>query len=88
MRVDPHTIHFSSEEIFQVLHDQDLKLWEQVVDLLADTADELYSLTPVYGGKRGESVIGNGIEFDEAGVFWSNKDLLPPTKWEEVFGQK
>ena len=88
MRVDPHTIHFSSEEIFQVLHDQDLKLWEQVVDLLADTADELYSLTPVVGGKRGDSVIGDGIEFDQAGVFWSNKDLLPPTKWEEVVGQK
>ena len=66
---------------------KNLKLWQQVVDLLADTADDIYSLTPVYGGKRGESVIGNGIEFDQAGVFWSNKDLLSPTKWEEVVGQ-
>ena len=58
------------------------------MDLLAITADELYSLTPVLGGKRGDSVIVDGIEFDQAGVFWSNKDLLPPTKWDEVVGQK
>ena len=58
------------------------------MDLLAITAAELYSLTPVLGGKRGDSVIGDGIEFDQAGVFWSNKDLLPPTKWDEVVGQK
>ena len=87
MYVDSHSVHFSCEEVFQLLHDHDLKLWEQVVDLLADTAEELYSLTPVLGGKRGDSVIENGIEFDQAGVFWSNKDLLPPTKWEEVVGQ-
>ena len=73
MYVDSHSVHFSCEEVFQLLHDHDLKLWEQVVDLLADTADELYSLTPVVGGKRGGSVIGNGTMFDEAGVFWSNE---------------
>ena len=87
MYVDSHSVHFSCEEVFQLLHDHDLKLWEQVVDLLAITADELYSLTPVLGGKRGDSVTGDGIEFDQVGVFWSNKDLLPPTKYEEVVGQ-
>lgn len=88
MYVDSHSVHFSCKEVFQLIHDQDEKLWEQVLDLVSNTADELYSLTPVVGGKRGDSVIGNGIEFDQAGVFWSNKDLLPPTKWEEVVGQK
>ena len=88
MYVDSHSVHFSCEEVFQLLHDHDLKLWEQVVDLLAITADELYSLTPVLGGKRGDSVIVDGIEFDQAGVFWSNKDLRPPTNWDEVVGQK
>ena len=88
MYVDSHSVHFSCEEVFQLLHDHDLKLWEQVVELVSNTADELYSLTPVVGGKRGDSVIGDGIEFDQAGVFWSNEDLLPPTKWEELVGQK
>ena len=88
MYVNAHTIHFTSEDIFQILHDQDEKLWQQVQDLLANTADELYLLTPVLGGKRGKSVIENGIEFDQAGVFWSNKDYFPPTEWEEVVGQK
>ena len=88
MRINSHSVHFTTVEAFQLLHDKNLYLWEQVIDLLADTADELYSLTPVLGGKRGDSVVENGIDFDQAGVFWSNEGLFPPTKWEEVVGQK
>ena len=88
MKINAHSVHFTTEEVFQLLHDQDLKLWEHVIDLLADTAQELYSKTSVLGGKRGEFVIDDGIDFDQAGVYWSNENLLPPTKWEEVFGQQ
>ena len=73
MYVNSYSVHFSSQEVFQLLHDHDEQLCEQVLDLLRTTADELYSLTPVGGGKRGGSVIGNGTMFDEAGVFWSNE---------------
>ena len=88
MKINSHSVHFSCGEAFQIIHDRNLYLWEQVVDLLADTADEIYSLAPVEGGKRDDSVTGNGIEFDESGMFWSNEDLLPPTKWDEIVGQK
>lgn len=73
MHVNTYSVHFSCQEVFQLLHDHDEQLWEQVLDLLKTTADELYSLTPVVGGKRGSSVIGNGNMFDDAGVFWSNE---------------
>ena len=46
MRIDYQSVHFTTEEAFQLLHNQDLKLWMQVIDLLADAADDLYSLTP------------------------------------------
>ena len=83
MRIDYHSVHFTTEEAFQLLHNQDLKLWEQVIDLLADAADDLYSRTP--GAKLHDSVIENGIEFDEEGMYWSNEDIRL-AKLEEVVG--
>lgn len=88
MYINAHSLHLTCEEIFQILHDQDLRLWEQVLDLLSNTAEELYTLTPVVGGKRRDSVIENGIQFDQAGVFWSNEDCLYPAKWEKIVGHK
>ena len=87
MHINSHSVHFTTEEAFQLLHDQDLRLWEQVIDLLADTADELYSRTPV-DSREGDWVTGDGIEFDGEGVFWSNKDLPPSSKWEEIAGEE
>ena len=84
MYVDSHSVHFSCEEVFQLLHDQDLKLREQVMDLLSTSADELYLLTPIVSGKSADSVVGDGIKFDQAGVFWTNKDFLRPAKWDEI----
>ncbi len=87
MFIDSHSVHFSCGEAFQILHDRNLKLWEQGVDLLADVAEEVYSETPI-DGKEGDWVTGNGIELESCGVFWSNKDVHPSQKWEEEGGQE
>lgn len=76
MKITSNSIHFTCEEVFQLLHDQDQVLWEKVRDLVSYTADELYSLSPVIGGKRSESVVSDGMNFDSQGVFWTNKDSV------------
>ena len=82
MRINAHSIYFSYEEAFQILHDRNLYLWEQVLDLLSDAAEESYELTPVEE-REGDFVTGNGVEFGETELFWSNQDLDPCDKWEE-----
>ena len=88
MLINSHSVHFSCEEVFQLIYDHDPKLSEQVDDLLCAVAEQLYLLTPLPGGKYGDSILGDGMQFHAGGVFWSNKDLTPFTKWEEILEQR
>ena len=88
MLIISHSIHFSYEEIFQLLDGQDPKLSGQVENLLFTVADQVYSPTTLPGRKHGDSILKNGMQFHATGVFWSKKELTRSTKWEEIVEQQ
>ena len=78
MNVDLHSVHFSCEHAFQIIHNKDEKLWEQVIDLLSDSAHDslvsFYSHYPECLSEKIDSVMDDGIKFDSNGMYWSIAD--------------
>ena len=74
MKIDNTSVSMDAEEAFDLLHEKNKYLWEQVIDALGEIAQDLFSASNNLGGDTADAQLESGILFEDGKIAFK-KDL-------------